>query len=262
MLLAGRVDLWPASATELSIVPGQLKNDWCIDRIPKDAKLDWDALERYRRLRELSYDGEDAALIPWLAKHRTISSLSWEGHRLTTADFRRTGLTSLTIAMRPTLTLRLPTRLTELRLNYITNAEKVRIEGARDGAGLSLGILMSSARAPTIPAGLSRIRTLTISFARAVKAKALLACPDVDDLTLHGDGSFIMTDVQHLAGLTRLRRLQLSHAYGLDARRFPLASAFPKLEYVEIYGVTKLAAEILRERLAGIDLTLSGVRRH
>jgi hypothetical protein len=253
--------MWPASATELSIVPGQLKNHWCIDRIPRDAELDWNALERYRRLRELSYDGEDPALIPWLAEHRSITNLFWAGHRLTTADFRRTGLTTLTITTRPSLTLRLPTRLKELGLNYVTTTEKLRIEVAREGAGVALRMLMRSPRAPTVPAGLSRIRTLSVTFARRVSARVLLTCPEIEDLQLHGDESFTMTDAQHLAGLTRLRRLELNNAYGLDASRFPSASAFPNLERVDVHGVTRLAAALLRDRLAGIDLTLGGVRR-
>jgi hypothetical protein len=258
--LADRVDAWPANGWQLTIVPGKQSTDWCIDQIDPAAALDWDALDRYKELAQLSYDGTDATLITWLAKRRHVKTLFWESHQLGgVVDFRRTHLE--TLAIQPgNFTLQLPRALKELRLLQLTGAEKLHVEAARQGAGLELAIVMGSARPPRIPPGLSAITRLDVSFARTVKIKQLLACPKLEELDLHGDPAFSLPDPQHLAKLTKLRRLTLTGAYDLAAARFPAAAAFAHIERIEIDGIAKPEAAILRERLLGIDLELARVK--
>ncbi len=254
--LAERVGAWPTSSTQMYILGSRLGNDYCIDQIDPDATLDWGALERYPALNELDYEGRDTTLIAWLAKRRRVTALRWHIEGLTgTFDFRRTHLRALGIQPTKAMTLKLPRTLTGLSLMLYEDRQKVRIVSS--SRKLGLGLWMPTARAPKLPQGVSKITSLSIGGARVVKIANLTACTLIEELDIDGDPAVSIPDPQLLARFTRLRRLSLCGVYDLDTTRFP---ALPQLESAEIRGITKDAAAILRQRLSGVDLEISGVK--
>lgn len=255
-LLADRVTAWPADSTQMSIVAGKLSNHYCIDRIDPHAKLDWSALDRFPKLYYVTYEGNDASLIKYLAKRKTITELMWEAPGLTGKyDFSRTHLK--TIAMQPTkkLLLVLPRMTTSLALLQCDGKESIDV---KTSALRSLRLQMASERPPKLPRGVEGLIALEVTFAEQVSLRNFVACANLQELALHTEERLAIRDVQTLAKFSRLRRLSIHGAYSLDTAKLP---PLPKLERLEVYGTTKEIAGVLRERFAGIDLEIGGIAR-
>ena len=221
----------------MSIVAGKLANHYCIDRIDPHAKLDWAALDRFPKLYDLDYEGNDTTLIGYLAKRKSITQLMWQAPGLTgTFDFRRTHLKLISIQPTKSLTVLLPRSTTALSLMQFEGTEKIRVESRGDGHGLGLGLQMASKRPPKLPRGVPRLSGLDVSFAHEVRIKNFMSCADLQRLSLHSDTRLSLPDIE-------------------------LLSKFKKLRELSIHGTTKATAAALRERFAHLDLEISGIRR-
>jgi hypothetical protein len=193
-----------------------------------------------------------------------VRHLIWQDHRLRgVVDLRRTRLEQLGIQVRSGLELRLPRTLTELRLLGVTGRDRLSVSAHRDGAALTLSMLLTTPQPPRVVRGLERVGALQIWNARTVRIAPLLAYRELETLSISGQPSCAIADPQHLARFPRLRRIELRHVYDLAAARFPAGRAFPALQQIEIDGLPAPAAAAVREKLRGaegVELTLRGVR--
>lgn len=174
--------------------------------------------------------GDHAGLVPWLATRPLIHTLSWTGIRAASLDLSALSLTSLTLAARETLTVKLPASLEELSVR-VRDATPITFEAARDGAFLSLYFDVWSDDDLDAIGGLTHARGLSIRGFGALDLSRRTRFFDARTLEFEGvpgritrsDALARFTDaaVAHDEALLRRRRGALS-----VARRVEMAPPF------------------------------------
>ncbi|MBK9032677.1 MAG: hypothetical protein IPL61_15620 [Myxococcales bacterium] len=216
-----------------------------------DAPVRWAELDRLPRLTKLGYAGADARVLDYVRGRPMIGELSWSRHGRAAIDLRGTNLTEVSVDVAAPLTLTLPRAIRALSVSG--DARLLTVVQPGDGVALDVTIGPGPDGQPRLPVrGLPALRSLRLVNAATIEVAPLVAHPGLAGLYLHGTAVRI-PDIEALAGLPGLRRLELVHCYGVDAARVPVAAqAWPALAYASVDGYRKPDAARWRACLAGV----------
>ena len=227
--------------------------------VPEDAAIRWEALEALGALTEVEYFGRDAGFAPWVSSRRLISRVFWHKHGQTRIDLSTSALEEFGCgAEDEALELVLPEGLRSLHVNDVANASSLRVVHPHEGDGLHLSVRSQELWAA--PRGLSRLSVLSMSGLRRADCAILVGYPELRELELEGaPGELCAPDA--LLRLRELRALSLRDFYAGELAALPAASAWPRLQRLEVRGLRATDAALLRKRLKGIpQLEIAGAK--
>jgi hypothetical protein len=227
--------------------------------IAADRAVDWSAFDGFGRLDRIDYRGHDSGVVEYVTRRVLIGELVWRGHGQSRIDLSRARLRKLTLELGDEpLCLQLSTEIDAVQLDGY-RGQALTIEHPERGRGLALILAQPGAGSPTPVAGLERLSSLTLTSPSRVEL-ATLGYPQLEQLSIHANGK----PIEALAALTSFAQLQLLSlvdAYTIDPEQVPRAAELPALTTVEIHGLRKSHAPILKARLAGLSrLELSGAK--
>jgi len=221
--------------------------------MPADGEVRWSALDRLPQCSGLVWAGPDRGLAAALRDRPLIDSLAWRDPP-STVDLRGTSLEHITLDGRVT-DLHLPRSLRNLSL--AGQGSGMAVTAPDDGRWLELS-LETDGPHPSVPAGLRRIRTLTITGRGTVSAMPLRGLTELRTLWLRWQGPpGELLDADSLADLGHLTVLKLQDAYGLAAHTLP---DLPSLRHLDVYGLRRSITKPLRARYRHIRLVLHGAK--
>lgn len=220
--------------------------------LPTKGKPRLAALDVLPNLAQVTFHGPSAELAGW-TKARRLEGLTWMDHGLRELDLSRTSLEEITVGIDGDVVLRLPPTLRALTL--IGDSTRVTLEELDGRYPFSLTLVGPRMAAPR---GARDIECVRFEGIVDGGTAALAAFPKLKELGLRGKPG-VLDDSEGFAALGALRELAVHQVYGLDAARFP--TAWPTLDAVEIHGIEKGEADVLKRAFAEVPtVRITGAR--
>jgi hypothetical protein len=234
--------------------------DDCTDRVEPGEPFDWSCLDALGCLTELDVRGDVPGLLAWARRKPLLRILRWQAHGHARIDARGLDLDELSLDVpEGGLELAIDGGVDLLALLGEPGGD-VRVAHPHDGDGLALELRgLTDALSPPV-AGLARLSELHAHAPTTIDLRRVTAYPALQTLRLDA-GRGRLEHPEALAQLPALRRFELSECYDFDPQALPARQALPALQAVELDGVRKTAAAVVKTRWAGVpELTVSGAK--
>lgn len=220
----------------------------------------WDVFQKLRHLTEVAYIGEDTGIIEFLAKQKKIKRCIWQANKQENLDFSKTHLEFLSVDIENNGTLVLTKSIDSLVVQPMGNQPcKIRT----DDGGRRLDLSIMKGKQVLLPRGIPELRSLNIVEANSISFKNLRPWKKLERLSLWGSKQG--TALRGFDDIKALKHLKFLGIYNFPAAKLdslPGPEAFPKLEALEIDGISAESAATIKAKYSGFkSLSLRGIRR-